>query len=220
MNTPLIRLATLAIAIACTIFWLAVARASVADVIPLAKGVPLARWITLVFLLAVWPALILAICNAALRVAFALAVVGALIYGAVFLVYLPVPAPTGPVLWLSALLIAILGGTYALFGSPLAARPEQTVGQNDLRIATLYVAGVATVVWLTSFEPMIRLGNRGDGFEVIPAFFGTIIYVPFVIPLLVMGLHGAKSRNPDLRWSVVWVTLIASGILGVPQLIA
>lgn len=220
MNTLHIRLAVLVLAVACTIFWLAVARQSVADAIPLAKGVRLGLWTTLVFLFAVSPALILAVCNVALRVALALAVLGALVYGAVFVAYLPVPAMPGSVTWLTALLVVVLGGTYALFGLPFAAEPEATFEQSQLRLATLYVAAVATVVWLTSFVPAIQYAGRGKGFEVIPAMLATLVYVPFVIPLLVIGLHGGESRYPDLRWGVLFVTLVTSGIFGVPQLIA
>ena len=54
------------------LFWVAVARASVADALPLAKGVRLGLYTTLTFLLLVWPGLILAICNFATRIALVL----------------------------------------------------------------------------------------------------------------------------------------------------
>lgn len=219
MAPPVVRLAVLVLAITCTIFWLLVARESVADAIPLAKGVRLGLWTTLVFLLAVLPALVLAICNVALRVALALAALGALIYGAVLLAYFPFPAPTGPMAWLTALLFALLGGTCALFGSPFPDKPEESFKSAELRLATLFVAGVATVLWISSFAPIIQYAGRGGGFEVIPAMLATAVYVPFVIPLLVIGLVGRPSRYPELRWGIVWVTLVFAAIIGVPQMI-
>ena len=223
MNVSLTRFAVALLAGACAIFWLLVARESVADAIPLAKGMHLARWITVVLLLAVLPALVLAICNVAMRVALALAVLAAMIYGTVFLAYLP--APTGAVTWLSALLFVILGGTYALFGLPAAPAAEKTFEQAQLRLAVLYVSGLATVLWLSSFVPIIQFASvqragRDGGFEIIPAFLATIPFVIVVIPLLVIGLRGKDLRAPELLGGATFMTFITCGIFGVPQLFA
>ena len=66
---PLLRFVALAVGSAAILFWLVVARASVADALPLAKGVRLGLYTTLTLLLLVWPGLILAICNFAIRIA-------------------------------------------------------------------------------------------------------------------------------------------------------
>lgn len=219
MNTPFIRLATLVLASVCTIFWLSVAHQSVADAIPLAKGVHLARWTTLAFLLAVLPALVLATCNVAVRVALVLAAVAAVICGAVFLVYLPAPVLTSSVVWLSALFFVVLGATYALFGLPIPTRPEQTFEQAQMRLAVLYVSGLATVLWLSSFAPIIQYAGRGGGFEVIPAFLATPPFMIVVVPLLVIGLRGKEPRYPELLGGVTFLTFVTTAIFGVPQLI-
>lgn len=218
MNVSLTRFAVVLLSGAGAIFWLLVARESVADAIPLAKGVHLARWITVVLLLAVLPALVLAICNVAMRAALALAVLAAMIYGAVFLAYLP--APTSTVTWLSASLLVILGGTYALFGLTAAPAAEKTFDEAQLRLAVLYVSGLATVLWLSSFAPIIQYAGRGGGFEIIPAFLATIPFVIVVVPLLVIGLRGKDSRAPELLGGATFMTFVICGIFGVPQLFA
>ena len=69
---PLLRFVALAVGSAAILFWLVVARASVADALPLAKGVRLGLYTTLTLLLLVWPGLILAICNFTIRIALVL----------------------------------------------------------------------------------------------------------------------------------------------------
>lgn len=218
-----LRLTALVVASACALVWLFVARASVADALPLAKGVRLGLWTTLVFLFAALPALVLAMCNVALRTAVAFAALAAAIFAAILVLYVPVPLAVMPsanavrtsatlyVMWLIGLV------AFRIFGDH-----EQTVSfkQAELRLATLYVAGVGTVLWISSFAPIIQYAGRGGGFEVIPAMLATLIYVPFVLPQFVLGLIGRESRYPELRWGVVWVTLITAGIFGVPQMVA
>lgn len=217
MNVPL-RFLALAIAGVCAIVWLYVARASVADALPLAQGVRLGLWTTLVFLLAALPALVLAACNVALRTAAALAALAALVYAVIAVRYVPLPPGSALqvpaafyAMWLTVLLAFWIAGGHA-----------QTVPfrQAELRLATLYVAGVATVLWISSFAPIVQYAGRGGGFEIIPAMLATAIYIPFVIPQFVLGLVGRESRYPELRWGVVWVTLVAAAIFGVPQMIA
>ena len=79
MNAAL-RVTVLLAAGVCAMFWFVTARASIADALPLAKGMRFGLWTTLVLLLAVLPALVLAICNVAVRRAAALAALAAAIY--------------------------------------------------------------------------------------------------------------------------------------------
>ncbi|HKS60123.1 MAG TPA: hypothetical protein VJT13_00390 [Xanthobacteraceae bacterium] len=215
MNGTL-RFAALAIAGACAIVWFFVARASVADALPLAKGLRLGLWTTLVFLLAVLPALVLAVCSVALRTAVGLAALATAIYAAIVILYVPMPAghavlapATLYAMWLLALI------AFWIFGDHAQTVPFR---QGELRLATLYVAGVGTVLWLSSFAPIIQYAGRGDGFEVIPAMLATVLYVPFVIPQFVLGLIGREPRHPELRWGVLWVALVTTAIFGVPQM--
>ena len=101
------------------LFWLLVARASVAQALPFAKGVRLGLYTTLVSLLLVWPGLILAICNFAIRSALVLVGLAAAIYAAIHLAYLP--RPSGPVSLLLAALLVVMLGSFWLFVR--AARP-------------------------------------------------------------------------------------------------
>ena len=86
---------------------------------------------------------------------------------------------------------------------------------------TLVGAGAGTVLWLTAFAPVIeRWGDpRATGFHVIPAFYGTIFFLAFVIPLFVIGLR----RNEEPRHNTVTVLLafVAMGLVlfGLPQLL-
>ncbi len=198
--------------------WFFLARASIADALPLAQDVRLGLWTTLVCLFAVLPALVLAVCNVALRTAAALAALAAAIYAAIVLLY--VPAPPG-----RAVLVPVI--VYALWLLGLLAfralgNHDRTVAfkQAELRLATLFVAGIGTVLWLSSFAPVIQYAGRGGGFEVIPAMLATLAYIPIVIPQFVLGLIGREPRYPELRWGVLWVTLVTTALFGVPQMIA
>lgn len=218
MNAAL-RVAVLLVAGVCAMAWFVAAHASIADTLPL-KGIRLGLWTTLVFLLAVWPALVLAICNVALRVAAALAAFGAVAYVYVFTAYLPPPSGTG-LLTFAALftLLVLVCAIFGIFGDHPA---EAAFAQARLRLGALYVAGMGTVLWFSSFEPVIRLAGdpRAKGFHVIPAFYGTIFFLVFVLPLLVIGLRGTERRNPAGVRLLLATILAASTLFGVPQLFA
>jgi hypothetical protein len=212
----LLRFAVFIVAGACTLFWFIVARQSAADAIPLAHGARLALWTTLTVLLLVWPALILAICNVLLRLALALAVLGAAIYGTVFLIYLPMPS--GPVPLLAAALVAVLAGTFWMFGTPLTPAAEASFETAKLRLAALYAAGLGTALWFSSFVPVMHADPRSDGFEAIPAFYGTIFFLVFVLPLLVMGLRGTVQRQQNAVKMLLGTVIVCTVLFGVPQL--
>lgn len=201
---------------ACALFWIIVARQSAADTIPLAHGTRLGLWTTLTFLLLVWPALVLAICNIRLRAALALAVLAAAIYGTVFLIYLPMPS--GPVSLLAAALVVILAGTFWMFDAPPLPAAETSPAPSRLRLAALYAAGLGTVLWLSSFVPIMHASPGSDGFEALPAFYGTIFFFVFVLPLIVMGLRNTvRCRQIGVKM-LLGTVLFCTVLFGVPQL--
>jgi hypothetical protein len=212
-----LRVAVLLVAGVCAVFWFVTARASVADALPLAKGVRLGLWTTLVFLLAVWPALMLAICNVAVRRAAALAALAASIYLYMSLTYFPSLTGRGPLTFaeLFPLLLLVLLITSWIYGDRAG---EAKFAQAKLRLAVLCVAGLGTVLWLSSFVPIMRAGPGSSGFEAIPAFYGTILFLVIVLPLLVIGLRGTEQRNPTGVRLLLGTVLAASALFGLPQL--
>jgi len=215
---PLLRFVALAVGSAAILFWLVVARASVADALPLAKGVRLGLYTTLTLLLLVWPGLILAICNFAIRIALVLVGLAAAIYAAIHLAYLP--RPSGPVSLLLAALLVVMLGTSWLFGRDREPAVEPDFEHVKLRLIVLYVAGLGTTLWLSSFAVAIDVWARGygDGFELIPAFYATIFWLTIVLPLTAIGLSGTERRSPNLVRFLMGLTLAASALFGVPQL--
>jgi hypothetical protein len=203
---------------AAALFWILIAYASVTDALPVAKGVRVALHATLVFLLLVWPGLILAICNVATGIAITLVGAAAAIYAAMYLAYLPKPSGTIPLL-LAALLV-VLFGTFWMFGRNGGSAVEPAFEQATSRLVVLYGAGLGTVLWLSSFVPVIEVAGkgRGDGFEVIPAFCGTIFYFVFVLPLLVIGLRGTEQRHAPAVRALLVLTFAVTLIFGAPQL--
>jgi hypothetical protein len=194
------------------IFWLLVARENIIGSV--APDVRLGLQTTLVLLLLIWPGTILAICNVMIRPALALIGAGAAIYAAIAFVHMP--KPTGPVPLLVAALIAILMGTWWLFGRG----GEVTEGKFEdarRRLAVLYAAGLGTVLWLTSFVPIMTT-VRGSGFEAIPAFYGTIFFLAVVLPLMIIGLTGAQHRRATATQALLVLTLVVTAIFGAPQI--
>jgi hypothetical protein len=194
------------------IFWLLVARESIVGTV--ARGVPLAFYATLVFLLLVWPGIILTICNVMIRPALALIGAAAAIYAAI--AFATMPKPTGTVPLLGAALVAILMGTWWLFGRG-DETAETALDDARRRVVVLYAAGLGTVLWLSSFVPAMRT-VRGDGFEAIPAFYATIFFLAIVLPLMIIGLIGAERRQEIATQALLVLTLAISAIFGVPQL--
>jgi hypothetical protein len=214
---PFLRFLALVLGGAAILFWLVVAHASVADALPLAKDVRLGLYTTLAFLLLAWPGLILAICNVAIRRALALTALAAAIDAAIYAAYLP--PLTGPLQLQFAALIAVLLGTFWTFGRPGASDGPE-FEQVKLRLAVLYGAGLGTALWLSSFAVAIEVWarGRGDGFELIPAFYGTIFWLAIVLPLMVIGLGGTERRSPTLVRFLLGLTLASSVLFGLPQL--
>ena len=212
-----LRVAVLLVASVCAMLWFVAARASVADALPLAKGVRLGMWTMLVFLLAVWPALILAICNVAIRLAAVLAGTAAAATLYMFVAYQP--APSGTELLTFGALLALIVLALATFWIFADHAPEKTFEQAQLRLFVLYVSGTATTLWLSCVVPLIYYTGRGSGFAVIAAFIATIPFVIVVIPLMLIGLRGKDSRHPDLLGGVTFLTLVTCLIFGVPQLL-
>ena len=203
---------------AAALFWLPVAYLSVVDALPLAKGVRLGLYSTLVFLGLVWPGLILAVCNFAIRIALVLVGLAAAIYAAIYLAWLPRPSGTVPLL-LVALLVIMLG-TFWLFGRDGEPGAEPDFEHVKSRLAALYAAGLGAALWLSSFAYPIEIWSRGygDGFEVMPPVFGTIFYLAVVLPLTTIGLTGTERSHPIATPALVGLTLAASMIFGLPQL--
>jgi len=215
---PLLRFLALAVGGAAVLFWVAVARASAGDVLPLARGVRLGFYTTLTFLLLVWPGLILAICNFATRIALVLVRLAAAIYAAICLASLPRPTGTVPLL-LAALLVVTLG-TFWLFGRDSEPAAEPDFEHVKSHLVALYVAGLGTALWLSGFTYAIEVWSRGrgDGFEMIPAFYGTIFYLAVVLPLTMIGINGSERRHPIATRALLVLTLAVSMIFGLPQL--
>jgi hypothetical protein len=213
---PLWRFLVLVLGGAAALFWILVAYLSVADALPLARGIRLGLYSTLVFLGLVWPALILAICNTAVRPALLLVGLAAAAYGAIYAAYLP--RPSGPVPLLFAALLVVLLGTFWMFGRD--GEPERTFEHAKSRLVALYGAGLGTVTWLSSFAYPIEVWSRGrgDGFEVIPAFYGTIFYLALVLPLTVIGLTGTEQRHATATRALLVLTIAVTAIFGLPQL--
>ena len=214
---PLLRFVALVLGGAAILFWLVVAHASVADALPLAQGARLGLYTTLTFLLLAWPGLILAICNVAIRLALALTVLAAAIDAIIWAVWLP--PLTGTVQLQLAALIAILLGTFWMFGRH-GASDAPGFEQVKLRLAVLYAAGLGTALWLSGFAVAIEVWarGRGDGFELIPAFYATIFWLAVVLPLMVIGLGGTERKSPILVQLLLGMTLATSALFGVPQL--
>ena len=122
MSVGLLRFAILLAVGFLAIFWIYVAGASVADALPLAKGVRLGLYGMLVLMALVSPALAFAASNTLLNLAAVLAGTAVAISVFTFAVYMPKPSIT--VLLLSAALLVTLFGTYFLFGRT-SASPER-----------------------------------------------------------------------------------------------
>jgi hypothetical protein len=91
-----------------------------------------------------------------------------------------------------------------------------------LRLGMLCVACLGTVLWLASFMPVIEHWNdkHANGFQLIPAFYGTIFFAAFVLPLLVMALRGSQQRRPNTAMTLLVVVLVISILFGLPLLVS
>ena len=75
-----------------------------------------------------------------------------------------------------------------------------------LRLPVLYVAGLGTTLWLSSFAVAIDVWARGygDGFELIPAFYATIFWLTVVLPLTVDRTARHRAAQPEPRSVRCW----------------
>jgi hypothetical protein len=89
-----------------------------------------------------------------------------------------------------------------------------------LRLAMFCAAALGTALWLASFMPVIEHWNnkQADGFQMIPAFYGTIFFAAVVLPLLVMALRGSHRRRPNTALTLMIVVLVVSALFGLPLL--
>lgn len=218
MGPRFLRFATLVAAGCLAAFWTYVAGASVAETLPLAKDVRLGLYGMLLLVLLVVPAFAFAVSNVAINLAAVLMGAAVAISAYTGLVYLP--KPSAMLLLLSVALLTVLFGTYFLFRSDEHA-PELPFEQANLRVMTLLGAGAGTVLWLTAFAPVIeRWGDpRATGFHVIPAFYGTIFFLAFVIPLFVMGLRGSQEKKRGTVTVLLSLVALSLVVFGLPQLL-
>jgi hypothetical protein len=166
------------------------------------------------------PALALVICNWRNDWAAILAGIALPLY-----VYAPFALgakATGAIFWLAILLAALVLGCAKLWSlgqSTQDSAPAPTWDDVMPRFVLLLAAGFATMFWFFTFIPAIKYTVRrtADGFEIIPAFYGTIVFLIFVVPTIVWALLGAR-KNSDLSLALSALVLLIMGIIGVPQL--
>jgi hypothetical protein len=73
---------------------------------------------------------------------------------------------------------------------------------SRLRIAVLVGAAAETLIWLGIWIYTARKANpTGDGMEWIAVWLATVVFVPFTLPALILGLIG--------RWLVFAAVLVA-----------
>ncbi|MBM3527956.1 MAG: hypothetical protein FJX62_07675 [Alphaproteobacteria bacterium] len=203
--------------------WAPFAGAAAAEAFAGRSGGVTALVLTVAFAGLTLPALVLVICNWRNDRAAILAGIALPIYA-----YAPFALgakATGPIFWLAILLAALVLGCAKLWNSgppKQESAPAPTWDDVMPRFVLLLAAGFATMFWFFAFIPAIKhtVRRTGDGFEIIPAFYGTIMFLIFVVPVIVVGVRGAAKKSPELQFALAAMVLLLMGMVGVPLFLA
>jgi hypothetical protein len=99
-------------------------------------------------------------------------------------------------------------------GKQIAPDPAK---QRTARIAILLVSGLGLVLWPFSFIPVYQ-SSASDPFQMIFAFYATLVCFPFLLPAFVLALIG---RPRGLRAATVLALIGGSlgALVFVPMLV-